>query len=319
MQRYIVRRLLQFIPVLFLVSAGIFLIMRVVPGDVALMILVGPDGTGTVDPIQLEKLRDQLGLNDSLVVQYWNWVSGVFTGDWGQSLRSQTSVWEEITNRFPLTFEMVNLTVIISISIALPLGILMAMRQNTPIDYVARFISIGGLAMPTFWVGALMLLTMVVFFNWIPPLGYSELWVSPWNNIQQVIWACLALGYALSAVVSRMTRSTLLEVLRQDYIRTAWAKGLQERTVMTRHALKNAILPVITIVGLQYATLMGGTVIMERIWNLPGLGTAMIDSINFRDYPMVQGLVLLFALIILGVNLIIDLMYAWLDPRIRYG
>ncbi len=319
MQRYIVRRLLQFIPVLFLVSVGIFLIMRVVPGDVALMILVGPDGTGTVDPVQLEKLRDQLGLNDSLIVQYWDWVTGVITGDWGQSLRSQTSVWGEITNRFPLTFEMVNLTVIISISIALPLGILMAMRQNTPVDYVARFISIGGLAMPTFWVGALMLLIMVVFFNWIPPLGYSELWDKPWDNIQQVIWACLALGYALSAVVSRMTRSTLLEVLRQDYIRTAWAKGLRERTVMTRHALKNAILPVITIVGLQYATLMGGTVIMERIWNLPGLGTAVIDSINFRDYPMVQGLVLLFALIILVVNLLIDLMYAWLDPRIRYG
>lgn len=319
MQRYIVRRLLQFIPVLFLVSVGIFLIMRVVPGDVALMILVGPDGTGTVDPKQLEALRTQLGLNDPLYMQYFHWVGGVLTGDWGQSLRSQTPVWEEITNRFPLTFEMCTLTVIISVSIALPLGILMAMRQNSPIDYVARFVSIGGLAMPTFWVGALMLLTMVVFFNWIPPLGYTELWENPWNNIQQIIWACLALGYALSAVVARMTRSTLLEVLRQDYIRTAWAKGLRERTIMVRHALKNAILPVITIVGLQYASLMGGTVIMERIWNLPGLGTAVIDSINFRDYPMVQGLVLLFALIILFVNLVIDLMYAWLDPRIRYN
>jgi peptide/nickel transport system permease protein len=195
----------------------------------------------------------------------------------------------------------------------------MAIRQDTWLDYVARIVTISGLAMPSFWVGTLTLLFMVIWFSWIPPLGYTNLWDNPWTNFQQVIWSALALGYFLSAVVARMTRSTLLEVLRQDYIRTAWAKGLQERSVLLRHALKNAILPIVTIIGLQFAGLMGGTLIMERIWNLPGLGTSLIESINFRDFPMVQGLLMLFALIVLVINLLVDLMYAWLDPRVRYG
>ncbi len=318
MRQYIVRRLFQFIPVLIGVSIIVFIIMRVVPGDVALMILVGPEGQGEVDPKQLEALREELGLKDPLYQQYGKWVGGLVQGDWGTSLRTDTDVLDEIWRRFPLTLEITILTILISTMIALPLGILMAIRQDTWLDYLARIVTISGLAMPTFWVGTLTLLFMVIWFSWIPPLGYTNLWENPWTNFQQVIWSALALGYFLSAVVARMTRSTLLEVLRQDYIRTAWAKGLQERSVLMRHALKNAILPIVTIIGLQFAGLMGGTLIMERIWNLPGLGTSLIESINFRDFPMVQGLLMLFALIVLVINLLVDLMYAWLDPRVRY-
>ncbi len=327
MKRYIARRILMFIPVLVGVSVIIFTLMRIVPGDVALMILIGPEGEGSVDPKQYQKLRHDLGLDKPIFVsfthpgsgsQYGEWVWGLIRGDWGKSIRTDTPVMSEIGRRFPLTFEMATLTVIVSVLIALPLGIIMAIRQDGLLDYSVRLISIGGLAMPTFWTGSLMLLFMTVWFNWIPPLGYQHFWDNPWNNIRQVIWSSIALGYLLSAVIARMTRSTLLEVLRQDYIRTAWAKGLRERTVILRHAFKNAILPVITLVGIYYAALIGGTVIMENLWNLPGLGRSLIESINFRDYPMVQGLIMVFAFVIVCANLLVDLMYAWLDPRVRY-
>jgi peptide/nickel transport system permease protein len=327
MKRYIARRVLMFIPVLIGVSVIIFTLMRVVPGDVALMILIGPEGDGEVDEEAYQRLREELGLNEPLFIdvtnpargsQYGAWVSGLAYGNWGDSIRTDTPVLSEISRRFPLTFEMATLTVLISILIALPLGILMAMRQDSILDYVLRVVSIGGIAMPSFWTGALMLLFMTIWFRYIPPLGYQHFWDNPWANIQQVIWSSLALGYLLSSVVARMTRSTLLEVLRQDYIRTAWAKGLTERVVITRHALKNAFLPIVTLIGLYYAALIGGTVIMENIWNLPGLGRSLIESINFRDYPMVQGLIMIFAFIILCANLFVDLTYAWLDPRVRY-
>ena len=327
MKRYIARRILMFIPVLIGVSVIIFTLMRVVPGDVALMILIGPEGDGEVDEEAYQRLREELGLNEPLFIdvtnpargsQYGAWVSGLAYGNWGDSIRTDTPVLSEISRRFPLTFEMATLTVLISILIALPLGILMAMRQDSILDYVLRVVSIGGIAMPSFWTGALMLLFMTIWFRYIPPLGYQHFWDNPWANIQQVIWSSLALGYLLSSVVARMTRSTLLEVLRQDYIRTAWAKGLTERVVITRHALKNAFLPIVTLIGLYYAALIGGTVIMENIWNLPGLGRSLIESINFRDYPMVQGLIMIFAFIILCANLFVDLTYAWLDPRVRY-
>ena len=327
MKRYIARRILMFIPVLIGVSVIIFTLMRVVPGDVALMILIGPEGDGEVDEEAYQRLRAELGLNEPLFIdvtnpgrgsQYGAWVGGLAYGNWGDSIRTDTPVLSEISRRFPLTFEMATLTVLISILIALPLGILMAMRQDSILDYVLRVVSIGGIAMPSFWTGALMLLFMTIWFRYIPPLGYQHFWDNPWANLQQVIWSSLALGYLLSSVVARMTRSTLLEVLRQDYIRTAWAKGLTERVVITRHALKNAFLPIITLIGLYYAALIGGTVIMENIWNLPGLGRSLIESINFRDYPMVQGLIMIFAFIILCANLFVDLTYAWLDPRVRY-
>ncbi len=327
MRQYIIRRVLLFIPVMLGVSIFIFTLMRVVPGDVAMMILVGPEGQGSVDPVQYQKLRHDLHLDRPLFIdvahpargsQYGEWIAGVVRGDWGKSLRTQTPVLETIRNRFPVTFEMATLTVLISILIAFPLGIIMAIRRDGWIDYITRIVSIGGLAMPTFWVATLMLLFMVLWFKWMPPLGYAPIWEQPWTNLKQIIWPSLALGYLMAAVIARMTRSALLEVLRQDYIRTAWSKGLRERVVVIRHALRNSMLPVITLIGLQYAALMGGTVIMESLWNIPGLGLSLIDSINFRDYPMVQGLVLVFAFVILTANLLVDLAYAWLDPRVRY-
>ena len=319
MRTYILRRLLQFIPVLIGVSIVIFVLMRIVPGDVAITILAGPDGSGSVDPVALEELREELGLNQALPTQYVDWIWGFVRGDWGDSYRHNTSILTEIRTRFPLTFEMATLTVIISLLIALPAGIVMAVRQNTWIDYLARIVSIGGLAMPTFWVAILMLLIMVVWFGWSPPLDYEHFWNDPWKNIQQVIWGAIAMGYLFAAMFARMTRSTLLEVLRQDYVRTAWSKGLSERTIVVRHALKNSLLPLVTIVGVQYATLLGGTVIMERIWNLPGLGSSLVDAVDSRDIVVVQNIVLVFAGVVLLVNLIVDIMYAWLDPRVRYG
>ena len=318
MKRYIAKRLLQFIPVLVGISILIFSIMRIVPGDVALSILIG-DGSGSPNPAAYDAIRADLGLDDSYVVQYFKWVGGIFVGDWGDAIFKNTTVLREIGDTFPLTFQLATLTVVISLVISLPLGVLMAVRQNTWIDYVARIVTIGGLALPNFFVAALMLLVMVVWFEWIPPIRPANFWSDPWTNFQQIIWPALALGYLLSAVVARMTRSTLLEVLRQDYIRTAWAKGLRERTIVVRHALKNALLPVVTIVGLQYAALIGGTVIMESFWNLPGLGFTLVEAINRRDFPIVQGIVLIFAAIVLIANLIVDILYAWLDPRVRYG
>lgn len=325
MKRYLIKRLLYLFPVLLGATLTVFIAMRALPGDVALSILTGPGG-GSVNETQYQKLRAELGLNRPLFVdvahpsrgsQYGEWVWGVLRGDWGRSLQTQLPIREEIARRFPLTFETATLTLIISVVIAVPMGIVMAIRQDSLLDYSVRIVSLVGLAMPTFWTGALILLVLSAGFHWLPPLGYQHFWDSPWNNVRQVIWSCLALGYLLSAVLARMTRSTLLEVLREDYLRTAWAKGLPERVVILRHALKNSLLPVISLIGVYYAALIGGTVVMESLWNLPGLGKGLVDAIHFRDYPMVQGLVLVFALIVVAINLLIDLTYAWLDPRIR--
>lgn len=318
MRTYLIRRLLLFVPVLLGVTLLVFVLMRVIPGDVAMSIL-NPDGNSDVAPAKYEQLRQELGLDRPLYVQYASWVAGVVRGDWGKSLRTQDSVLDEIRSRLPLTAEITLLTVLAAALIGIPLGVMMAIRQDSPLDYLLRLLSIGGVAMPNFWLGTLMLLAMVVFFHWRPPPGYASVWDSLWTNLKQVLWPCLALGYLQSAIIARMTRSALLEVLRQDYVRTAWAKGLRERTVILRHSLRNAILPVATLIGLQFTALMGGTVIMENLWNLPGIGRSLLDAISFRDYPMIQGLVLLFALFALVGNLFIDFAYAWLDPRVRYG
>ncbi len=318
MRTYLIRRLLLFVPVLLGVTLLVFVVMRVMPGDVAMSIL-NPDGNSDVDPARYEKLREELGLNRPLYQQYGSWIVGIARGDWGHSLRTQAPVLAEIKARLPLTMEITLLTVLAAISIGIPLGVLMAIRQDGWADYVLRILSIGGVAIPNFWIGTLMLLGMVVWFHWRPPAGYAAVWDSPWTNLKQVIWPCLALGYLQSAIISRMTRSAMLEVLRQDYVRTAWAKGLRERTVVLRHALRNALLPVVTLVGLQFTALMGGTVIMENLWNLPGVGRSLLDAIGFRDYPMIQALVLLFAFFALVGNLVVDFLYAWLDPRVRYS
>lgn len=318
MRQYIIRRILLLIPVLVGVSLIIFTLMRVLPGDVAVMMLSG-GGQSAVDPQAVAKLRHELGLDKPIHTQYLDWVWQLIHLNAGKALRTDIPVFQEIARRLPLTLELAALSVVISLIIALPLGVISALRQDTWVDYVFRIVSIGGLAMPTFWTGIIVVLVLLIFFRWQPPLGYANLFDNPAKNLQQMVWPVLVLGYYLSAAVSRMTRSCMLEVLRQDYIRTAWSKGLRESVVVFRHALKNALLPVVTLLAFQFGTLMGGAVVMETIFTLPGLGSVLVESIVFRDYPMVQTIVLLIAVIFTFVNLGVDVLYAWLDPRIRYS
>ena len=310
----------MFLPVLLGVSVLIFVLMRVIPGDVARLLLSGGGEGGAASEQAVAKVRQELGLDKPLHVQYINWIASIARLEGGHSYFSGRPVFQEIAQRLPLTVELAAFTIVVAVLIAVPLGALAAVRQDTWLDYVLRVVSIGGLAMPTFWTATLIILGLAVIFGALPPLGVtSNLLDDPLRTLQQLVWPALALGYYDAAMISRMTRSQMLEVMRQDYVRTAWAKGLRERMVILRHALRNAVLPVITIIGLQFAYLLGGTVIMEKIFFLPGMGSALVDSIIRRDYPVIENIVVLFAFMVLAVNLVIDVLYAWLDPRIRYA
>ena len=316
MRTYIAKRLLLVVPTLLGVATLVFIIMRVIPGDVALLILGGD--AGGIDPQQLAAMRHQLGLDQPMVVQFAQWLWGVVQFDFGKSLWTGQPVVEELLVRLPLSLELAVLATLVSVVIAIPLGMLAAVRQDSWVDYVVRVISIGGLAIPGFWVGILCILFLVIFFSWGPPLEFTSFWVDPWANLSQLIWPVLTVGYRYSAVTTRMTRSTVLEVLREDYIRTAWAKGLGERVIVIRHALKNAMLPVITLIGTEFAFLIGGLVVTETVFTLNGVGRFVVDAVAHRDYPVVQALVFLIAFGFVIVNLLVDLTYAWFDPRIRY-
>ena len=317
MRTYILKRLLLIVPTLLGAATLVFLIMRVIPGDVALLIF-GGDQAGHIDPKQLAAMRERLGLNDPLWMQFGQWLWGVVRFDFGTSLWTGRPVIEELLIRLPLTIQLAFLATVVSVIIAIPLGMLAAVRQDTWVDYAVRVVSIGGLAIPGFWVGILCILLLVIFFGWGPPLEYTPPWVDPWANFQMMVWPIVTVGYRQAAVTTRMTRSTLLEVLREDYIRTAWAKGLRERAVVIRHALKNSMLPVITLIGTELAFLIGGLVVTETVFTLNGVGRFMIDAVSHRDYPVVQALIFLIAFSFVVVNLLVDLTYAWFDPRIRY-
>ena len=317
MRAYLAKRLLLVIPTLLGVASVVFVIMRVIPGDVALLILGGDDG-GRIDRAQLAAMHRQLGLDQPLLVQFGHWLWGVLHFDFGNSLWTGRPVMEELVGRLPLSLELAVLATIVSVLLAIPLGMVAAVRQDTWVDYVVRVVSIGGLAIPSFWVGILIILLLVIYFGWGPPLEYTPPWVDPWANFQQMVWPVVTVGYRYAAVTTRMTRSTLLEVLRDDYIRTAWAKGLGERAVVLRHALKNAMLPVITLIGTEFAFLIGGLVVTETVFTLNGVGRFVVDAVAHRDYPVVQALVFVIAFGFVVVNLLIDLTYAWFDPRIRY-
>lgn len=316
--KYVMRRVVAIIPTLLLVSIIIFWLMRVLPGDVARNILIGADGQGNPRPEDIEKLREQLGLNRPLVVQYLEWMWGLLTLDVGNSLWTDRPVFDELFKRLPLTVELGIMATVTSLIIAVPLGIIAAVKRGTPADYFSRVFAIIGLSIPGFYVGVLMILALVTWFDWVPPLGYVGPLENPVANFQQLIWAALSLGYTQAALVARMLRSSLLEVMREDYIRTARSKGIREFDVIVKHALRNSLLPVITIVGLGLANTIGGTVITETVFNLPGVGRFMVDAINHRDYPIVQTLTFIFAIIFAVANLIVDLSYTWLDPRIKY-
>jgi len=294
----------------------IFAMVRLLPGDIV-DALVGMDPTITAE--QKFELRGSFGLNDPWPVQYVKWVGGIFRGDLGLSFRSREPIADHLVRALPITIELALLSILLSIVVAVPLGVISAVRQNSPMDFWARVAGLIGLSMPSFWLATLFLLFTSLTFRWTP----SVIWISPLENLPrnllQMLLPALALSVQLMAVEMRMVRSSLLEVLRQDYIRTARAKGLNDRIVLWRHGLKNAFIPVITIIGIQLGALMGGSIIIEQIFGLPGIGWTMIQAIFNRDYPVVQAASLLLAVIFVLINLMVDLTYAFLDPRIKYS
>jgi peptide/nickel transport system permease protein len=316
--QYIIKRILLMIPTLLGAALVVFLLMNVVPGDIAMLILGAAEQGGDVNFAELERVRQKLGLDRPLYEQFFAWVWGIVRLDFGTSLWSGAPVLEELRIRFPLTIEVAIFATLISTLIAIPLGTLAAIRQDTWIDYSVRVFSIGGQAIPSFWTGVLLILFLVIWFQWSPPLVFVPLWEDPWENFKQLIWPIVTVGYRNAAVSTRLTRSAVLEVMREDYIRTAWAKGLREAVVVSKHTLKNAMLPVITIIGAEFAILMGGLVVTETVFTLNGLGRFVVDAILHRDIPVVQTMVLLTAFVIVFINLIEDLLYAWFDPRISY-
>ncbi|WP_088036171.1 ABC transporter permease [Evansella clarkii] len=313
MYTYILRRLLLFIPVLFGVTVFVFLVMNIIPGDIASIIL-GTEAT----PELKEQLRQEFGLNLPLYQQYWNWISGVFVGDFGNSLRTGAPILPEMLNRFSLTFELTIFAAIISWMIAIPMGILAAVKRNTKGDIGIRFVSLLGVSIPNFALATLLILILSLFFNYYPPVGYVGFLEDPRRNLEILLIPAIVLGTSMAGSLMRMTRSSILEILGQDFIRTAQAKGISQKMVLFKHALRNAIIPVLTIIGMQIGYLLGGTIIVEQIFSLPGLGQMVLTGINQRDFPVVQGTILFIATIFVTVNLIVDILYSYLDPRISY-
>jgi len=304
------------IPTLFGVAVLVFLLLRVAPGDLVELKYAGVGAFVSEEAMDAE--RAQLGLDKPLWKQFIDWIWGIVRLDFGTSMWTGRPITYEIAIRLQLSLQLAIMATTVAILLSIPLGTIAALRQDTWVDYVVRVFSIAGLAMPSFWLGILMILGMLIFFRWLPPMFFTPIWVDPWANLSQLIWPALAVGYRYSAVATRMTRSAVLEVLREDYIRTARAKGLWEKLILTRHALKNAMLPVVTVIGLEFAFLIGGLVVTEQVFNLNGIGMLFVEAIARRDYTMTQALVLLVSFTFIVVNFVMDLVYAWLDPRIRY-
>ena len=323
MYSYLIRRIFMLLPTLFGAAVLVFVLLRLVPGDVC-DLKFGGEG-GYVDPEQIAMCREMLGLENPMYFQFYEYMKGFLTLDLGVSMWTTKPVTEEIAARFMISVEIAILATVTSIFIALPLGIISAVRRNTWTDYVIRGISISGIAIPSFWLGILILLGLLIFTQkyfgepWMPPVDYKSLFDDPAYNLSQMVWPALATGFRYSAVATRMTRSAMLEVLREDYVRTARAKGLIEKVIVNRHALKNAMLPVITIIGMEFAFLMGGLVVTEQVFNLNGLGKLLVESVEQADFTMTQALVMLAVAIFVVANFVVDVMYAVLDPRIRYG
>ncbi len=305
--------MLAIVPVLFGISVLVFGLVHLIPGDVAQVLL----GTQATDQ-QIETLRRSFGLDRPLPVQYVDWLSHVVQGDFGVSLRTSRPVLPDLVSRFGVTLQLTLVSTVIALVVAIPLGVASAANRGRTSDALSRVLALLGLSIPNFWLGTMLILFVSLVLHWLPPVGFVSLLDNPWLGLQTLILPALALGTAVAAFIMRMVRSSLLEVLRQDYIRTANAKGLRDNVVLYRHALKNAFIPVLTVIGVQVGYLLGGAVIIESIFSLPGMGRFLLDSINNRDYSIVQGGVLLIALIFSLVNLSVDLVYGWLDPRIRY-
>ena len=318
MKVYLIRRLLLFIPTWVLLTILVFLSVRFIPGD-AIDTMVGLTYMGRADSVDRAALEKLLGLDRPVHVQYGRWIGGILRhGTLGDSLLGAYTVEEKIMGRLPVTIELGLLAILIGLLIALPVGIYSAIRQDTLADYAGRSIAILGLATPNFWLATMVMLYPALWWGWSPPMEMIRFSEDPLGNLGMFLIPSLILGTAMAAATMRMTRTMMLEVLRQDYIRTAWSKGLKERVVIIRHTIKNALIPVVSLIGLQLPILVGGAVIMENIFNLPGLGQVMVDALNNRDYPVVSGVNLFFATGVVLLNLLIDLIYPSLDPRVRY-
>jgi peptide/nickel transport system permease protein len=313
MYRYVVRRLLTMVPTFLIVSLVVFGMVRFLPGDVVSALAENFQYAESAD-----RMRETLGLNRAIHSQYFEWLGGVFTGDLGRSLWTREPVVKELAGRLPVTLELALLAMIVNLCIGIPIGLLAAVRQDSWVDYVTRSIAIAGLAIPSFWLGTLIMTLPSVWANWTPPLIYRSFLDDPLANLASLIIPAMVLGLSFQGRTMRMVRGMMLEVMRQDYIRTAWAKGLREWVVVWRHAAKNALIPVFTLLALEVPFLLGGTLIVERIFDLPGMGRYVLDVLERRDYVTVQSVVLVFAGIIMVLNLAVDLMYTWLDPRIQY-
>jgi peptide/nickel transport system permease protein len=312
---FIIRRLLLVIPTLIGVAVAVFFLIRVMPGDVVVVKLRADGANVSDETIQLE--RQRLGLDKPLYVQFADYMIGLAHFDLGKSLWTGESVNKEIALRVPVSFQIALMASFIAVLIAIPLGTISALYRDTWIDHSVRVLAVSGLAIPSFWLGMLIILTLLMLFNWLPKIGYVSIWDDPIANLSVTIWPAISVGYRYAAVATRMMRSALLEVMREDYIRTARAKGVWTRLIMRRHALRNALLPVVTVIGLEFAFLIGGLVVTEQVFSINGIGKLFVDATTRGDFNLIQGLVLFIATMFIFVNLIVDLLYAWLDPRIR--
>jgi peptide/nickel transport system permease protein len=317
MGAYLIKRFFLMFPTLLGVALVTFLLIRVIPGDVVELRYSGDRGAVSQEVLDQERAR--MGLDQPVWKQLATWLVGLAKLDFGTSMWTGAPIWDEIKLRFALSLQVAVMATIIAVLLALPLGVLAALKQDTWIDYAVRIFSIAGLAVPSFWLGIMFILVLLIVFQWLPPMVYTPFWEDPWQNMAQLIWPALAVGYRYSAVSTRMTRSAMLEVLREDYIRTAKAKGLWQSLVLRRHALKNAMLPVMTVIGVEFAFLIGGLVVTEQVFNLNGLGLLFVQAVAHRDYTLLQALVMLVAGIFIFMNFLLDVAFAWLDPRVRYA
>jgi peptide/nickel transport system permease protein len=323
MHRYIVTRLLLAIPTLAGAALLVFILMRLVPGDVC-VIRLGAGGAH-VDAAALKLCRDQLGLDNPIIVQFLDFLKSYVTFDFGKSMWSGNPVTQEILLRLPVSLEVALMATIIAVLLAIPLGTISALRENTVLDHIVRVVAIAGIATPSFWLGIMSLILVLNISSattgrpWLPPIDYVPLWQDPIRNLSMVLLPAITVGYRYSAVTMRLTRSAMLEVMREDYIRTARAKGLLEQIIINRHALKNALLPVVTLIGIEFAFLIGGLVITEQVFNLNGIGRLLVQAVQNQDNVLAQALVMLIVAVFVFTNLVVDVLYAWLDPRIRYS
>ncbi|HEX2440236.1 MAG TPA: ABC transporter permease [Methylomirabilota bacterium] len=316
MRTYICKRLLIAGVTLLGMSLLLFVLMRLAPGNITDIIF---ESAGYVDEADRHKLEAELGIDRPLIVQYGRWLGDFVRGELGKSYRYDLPAWQVIKPRLPVTLELAVLAMGFAIALGVPFGVISAVQRGHAIDYALRLVSLAGLSMPSFWLAMIVILLLVRSMGWIPSMTYVSPFDNLWANLAQFLLPALAVGYRSSALIMRITRSTMLEVLREDYIRTAWAKGQRGRTVVWRHALKNASLPVVTLIGIEFAFLIGGLVVTETVFNLPGVARYLVDAIQFRDYPIVQNLAMLIAVVVVFANLTVDLLYTWLDPRIKFG